>query len=198
MDILYPCCAGLDVHKKTVVACRVFKQATGEQVVEVRTFATLTSDLLLLSDWLRAGGITHVAIESTGVYRQPVYNLLEPDFAMLLVNPRHFHNVPGRKTDANDAEWLAELLQVGLLKPSFVPPPAQRQLRELVRYRSTLIRERNAVQPYPEAAGRSQHQVRFRSDRCVERLGPLHARSAGRRRTRSDAACGVGQGPSAQ
>src|SRR4051794_37628445 len=111
MDILYPCCAGLDVHKKTVVACRIFKATTGEQVVESRTFATLTPDLLCLSDWLRAAGVTHVAIESTGVYWQPVYNLLEGDFTMLLVNPRHFKNVPGRKTDVKDARWLTELLQ---------------------------------------------------------------------------------------
>ena len=156
MDILYPCCAGLDVHKKTVVACRIFNVATGEQVVESRTFATLTPDLLRLSDWLRAAHVTHVAIESTGVYWQPVYNLLEGDFTMLLVNPRHFKNVPGRKTDVKDARWLAELLQVGLLRASFVPPPAQRQLRELVRYRSTLIGERatlcNRIQKLLEGA----------------------------------------------
>jgi transposase len=156
MEILYPCCAGLDVHKKTVVACRLTLDANHKPVTEVRTFSTFTPDLLRLGDWLRAGGVTHVAIESTGVYWQPVYNLLEVDFAMLLVNPKHFKNVPGRKTDVHDSQWLAELLQVGLLRASFVPPPAQRQLRELVRYRTTLIGERatlcNRIQKLLEGA----------------------------------------------
>jgi transposase len=156
MQILYPCCAGLDVHKKSVVVCRLTKDPDGRPVEEVRTYTTLTPDLLRLADWLRAGSVTHVAIESTGVYWQPLYNLLEAEFRMLLVNPKHFHNVPGRKTDVNDAQWLAELLQVGLLKASFVPPPAQRQLRELVRYRTTLIGERatlcNRIQKLLEGA----------------------------------------------
>jgi len=156
MQILYPCCAGLDVHKKTVVACRLSLDREQQPVVEIRTYTTLTPDILRLSDWLRAGGVTHVAIESTGVYWQPVYNLLEAEFSMLLVNPRHFKNVPGRKTDVKDAQWLAELLQIGLLKASFVPPAPQRQLRELVRYRSTLIRERatlcNRIQKLLEGA----------------------------------------------
>ncbi|HLK61176.1 MAG TPA: transposase [Chthonomonadaceae bacterium] len=132
----------MDVHKKNVVACRLTQDSDHQPVVEVRTYTTLTPDLLRLSDWLRAGEVTHVAIESTGVYWQPVYNLLEAEFTMLLVNPRHFKNVPGRKTDVKDAQWLAELLQVGLLKASFVPPAPQRQLRELVGYRTTLIGER--------------------------------------------------------
>jgi len=156
MQILYPCCAGLDVHKKSVVACRLTQDSHHQPIVELRTYTTFTPDLLRLSDWLRAGGVTHVAIESTGVYWQPVYNLLEGEFTMLLVNPRHFQNVPGRKTDVKDAQWLAELLQVGLLKASFVPPAPQRQLRELVRYRSTLIGERatlcNRVQKLLEGA----------------------------------------------
>jgi transposase len=156
MDILYPCCAGLDVHKKDVVACRITKDQAGQQVIEVCTFSTMTPDLLRLNDWLAAGSVTHVALESTGVYWQPVYNLLESGFDLMLVNPRHFKNVPGRKTDVKDAQWLAELLQVGLLRASFVPPPAQRQLRELVRYRSTLIAERatlcNRIQKLLEGA----------------------------------------------
>jgi transposase len=156
MEILYPCCAGLDVHKKTVVACRIHQDKTGKQAVEVRTFSTMTPDLLALSDWLQAGGVTHVALESTGVYWQPVYNLLEAHFDLWLVNPRHFKNVPGRKTDVKDAQWLAELLQVGLLSKSFVPPPVQRELRELVRYRTNLIGERarlcNRVQKVLEGA----------------------------------------------
>jgi transposase len=156
MDILYPCCAGLDVHKKDVVACRITKDEAGKQTIEVRTFSTMTPDLLRLHDWLLAGGVSHVALESTGVYWQPVYNLLESGFDLLRVNPRHFKNVPGRKTDVKDAQWLAELLQVGLLRPSFVPPPAQRDVRELVRHRTTLIAERatlcNRVQKVLEGA----------------------------------------------
>ena len=156
MNILYPCCAGLDVHKKSVVACRLTQDKDGQSVAEVRTYSTLTPDLLQLADWLRAGGVTHVAMESTGVFWQPVYNLLEADFALLLVNPKHFKNVPGRKTDVKDAQWLSELLQVGLLKASFVPPPAQRELRQLVRYRTTLIAERatlaNRIQKLLEGA----------------------------------------------
>jgi transposase len=156
MQILYPCCAGLDVHKKSVVACRLTQDSHHQPIVELRTYTTLTPDLLRLADWLRAGGVTHVALESTGVYWQPVYNLLEAEFTLLLVNPRHFKNVPGRKTDVKDAQWLAELLQVGLLKASFVPPAPQRQLRELVRYRTTLIAERatlcNRIQKLLEGA----------------------------------------------
>src|SRR5438552_7836579 len=105
MQILYPCCAGLDVHKNNVVACRIITAPDGQQRIEIRTFTTLTPDLLKLSDWLQAGGVTHVAMESTGVYWQPVYNLLEAHFQLLLVNPRHFKNVPGRKTDVKDAQW---------------------------------------------------------------------------------------------
>jgi transposase len=156
MDILYTRCAGLDVHKKSVVACRIFPDETGKEVVEVRTFSTMTPDLLQLSDWLLAVNIQHVALESTGEYWKPVYNILEAHFALMLVNPRHFKNVPGQKTDVKDAQWLTELLQVGLLKPSFVPPPPQRELRELVRYRTTLIAERatlcNRVQKLLEGA----------------------------------------------
>jgi transposase len=98
MNVLYPCCAGLDVHKKTVVACRITQDASAKPVVEVQTFTTMTPDLLRLGDWLLAGNVTQVALESTGVYWQPVYNLLEAHFQMLLVNPKHFKNVPGRKT----------------------------------------------------------------------------------------------------
>ena len=156
MNVLHPCCAGLDVHKKNVVACRITQDAQAKQVVEVQTFSTMTPDLLRLCAWLRAGQVSQVALESTGVYWQPVYNILEAHFHLMLVNPRHFKNVPGRKTDVKDAQWLAELLQVGLLKPSFVPPPAQRELRDLVRYRSTLIGERatlcNRVQKLLEGA----------------------------------------------
>lgn len=139
MEVVYARCAGLDVHKKTVVACRLLPG--GER--EIRTFETMTGTLLELRDWLAAGGVTHVAMESTGIYWKPVYNILESSFAVLLVNAKHIKFVPGRKTDVKDAQWIAELLQHGLLKASFIPEPAQRELRELVRYRTHLLEERS-------------------------------------------------------
>ncbi|MHB8629814.1 MAG: IS110 family RNA-guided transposase [Aggregatilineales bacterium] len=142
MEVVYERCAGLDVHKQSVVACRITQTADGTAVKDIRTFGTMTNDLLALNDWLRAGQVTHVAMESTGVYWKPVFNLLEGEFEILLVNARHIKFVPGRKTDVKDAQWIAELLQHGLLKASFIPPLAQRDLRELVRYRTHLIDER--------------------------------------------------------
>jgi len=112
---------------------------------EVRTFGTFTHEVLALADWLAEQEVTHIALESTGVYWKPIWNLLEDRFALLLVNPRHIKAVPGRKTDVHDAEWLAELLRHGLLTPSFVPDRAQRELRELTRYRTSLINERSAA-----------------------------------------------------
>jgi transposase len=156
MQVLYPRCAGLDVHKKTVVACRLTLDASGQKVAEIRTFSTMTRDLLTLSDWLQAGEVSHVAMESTGEYWKPVYNLLEGPFELLVVNAAHIKNVPGRKTDAKDAQWIAELLQHGLLKASFVPPPEQRDLRDMTRHRANFIRERatlvNRVQKLLEGA----------------------------------------------
>lgn len=145
MHIVHDCCCGLDVHKKTVVACLMSFDAKGRRHKEVRTFATMTQDLLALSDWLTAARCTHVAMESTGVYWKPVYNLLEGLFELLVVNAQHIKRVPGRKTDALDAEWIADLLQHGLLRGSFVPPTAQRQLRDLTRHRSTLVAERARI-----------------------------------------------------
>lgn len=143
MEAVHERCAGLDVHKRTVVACTIVP-GSGQQVTkEVRTFETTTDALEALADWLAAAGCTHVAMESTGVYWQPVWNLLEDRFTLLLVNARHVKAVPGRKTDVRDCEWLADLLRHGLLKPSFVPERAQRELRELVRYRTSLVRERS-------------------------------------------------------
>lgn len=142
MQVVYERSAGLDVHKKTVVACRILAKATEEGQVEIRTFGTMTAELLRLADWLRAGGVTHVAMESTGVYWKPVFNLLEGDFEVLLVNAKHIKFVPGRKSDVKDAQWIAQLLQHGLLKASFIPELPQRELRELVRYRTHLIQER--------------------------------------------------------
>jgi transposase len=146
MDVVFTHCAGLDVHKKTVMACRVMPDPTGQQadgIMELQEFGTMTRDLLALADWLAAVGITHVAMESTGEYWRPVYNLLEGDFTVFLVNAAHVKQVPGRKTDKADARWLAKLMRSGLLQASFIPPVEQRDLRELTRYRTKLVQERS-------------------------------------------------------
>jgi transposase len=143
MDVVYTRCCGLDVHKETVVACLVVSGERGQARKEVRTFGTMTDELLALGDWLTAAGCTHVALESTGVYWKPIWNLLEGQFTLLLVNARHVKAVPGRKTDVRDSEWLADLLRHGLLQPSFVPDREQRELRELTRYRASLVQERS-------------------------------------------------------
>lgn len=143
MLVLHERCAGLDVHKKSVVACRLLPTPGGTWQAEIRSFATTTPELLRLADWLRAAAISHVALESTGVYWKPVYNILEAEFEVLLVNAKHIKFVPGRKTDIKDAQWIAELLQHGLLQASFIPATEQRDLRDLVRYRTHLIQERS-------------------------------------------------------
>jgi transposase len=145
MEVIYPRCAGLDVHKKTVVACRVHTSSDGRKQQESETFGTTTRELLRLRDWLAEWECTHVALESTGDYWKPVYNLLEGCATLLLVNARHVKAVPGRKTDVRDAEWLADLLRHGLLKASFVPERPQRELRDLTRGRAILAGERAAV-----------------------------------------------------
>lgn len=145
METIYRCCGGLDVHSKTVVTCVRRVNERGEVHKEVRTFGTMTRDLLSLSDWLAAEGVTHVAMESTGVFWKPIYNILEGQFTVLLVNARHVKNVPGRKTDVRDCEWLAQLLQCGLLRGSFIPPRPQRDLRDLTRMRTQLRREMSSV-----------------------------------------------------
>jgi transposase len=144
MDILHSACCGLDVHKETVFAC-VRKSQEGKVRQHVRTFRTETHALLELADWLTEEGVTHVAMESTGVYWKPIWNLLEGLFELLLVNAEHIKKVPGRKTDVKDAQWIAELLQHGLLKPSFVPDKPMRQLRDLTRQRVQLIRQKARV-----------------------------------------------------
>ncbi len=140
MKVTYPRCCGLDVHKKTVVACAIMPRRR-----EIRTFATMTGDLLAHKDWLLELGITHVAMESTGVYWKPIYNLLEDRFTLMVVNAQHIKAVPGRKTDVKDAEWIADLLRHGLLRGSFIPDRSMRELRELGRYRRTLIQDRNRI-----------------------------------------------------
>src|SRR5258708_1756653 len=142
MEILYTRCAGLDVHKKTVKVCMLIRQADGQPHKEFRTYGTTTRELLELADWLKEQGCTQVAMEGTGVYWKPVYNLLEGSFELLVVNAQHIKAVPGRKTDTKDAEWIADLLQHGLLKASFIPGAPQRELRELTRYRVRLTEER--------------------------------------------------------
>ena len=144
MEVVHERCCGLDVHKKTVVACLVTPGRGGQPTREVRTFSTMTRELLALSDWLLEAGCTHAAMESTGSYWKPVYNLLEGSFELLVVNAQHMKAVPGRKTDVKDAEWIVDLLRHGLLRPSFIPSRPERELRELTRYRTSLLQERAA------------------------------------------------------
>ena len=141
MQVIYQRCCGLDVHKRIIIACVLEWVGSGWEK-EIRQFGTMTSDLLALSDWLVHEGCTHVAMESTGVYWKPVYNILEGQFELLVVNAQHLKAVPGRKTDVRDAEWIAELLAHGLLRGGFVPPASVRELRELTRYRTSLVRDR--------------------------------------------------------
>jgi transposase len=145
MEVTYSHCAGLDVHKKTVVACCIVPGMNPKDERQIRTFSTMSQDLLALSDWLSTQGITHVAMESTGEYWKPVYNLLEANFVVLVANAQHIKTVPRRKTEVKDAEWLAELLQHGLLRGSFIPPLPQRDLRDLTRQRTNLVREKATV-----------------------------------------------------
>jgi transposase len=143
MEVTYPNCAGLDVHKKTVVSCCL--SVTEQLSSETRTFGTTTQEILALSDWLSSQRVTHIAMESTGEFWKPIYNLLEGNFTVLVVNAQHIKNVPGRKTDVKDAEWIAQLLHHGLLRGSFIPPLPQRDLRDLTRHRTNLVRERASV-----------------------------------------------------
>src|SRR5262245_38560707 len=147
MDALLPVvlsvCCGIDAHKKALTACLLKTGASGEALKQSRVFRTVTAALQELSAWLVQEGCRHVAIESTGVYWKPVVNLLEKaGVEVVLVNAQHVKNVPGRKTDVKDAEWLATLLRVGLLRGSFVPPKDIRELRDLTRYRTQVIRQR--------------------------------------------------------
>jgi len=156
MEVIYERCAGLDVHKKSVTVCRITPAVRGGWQKERRRFGTMTDELLKLSDWLREAQVTAVAMESTGVYWKPVFNILESEFEVILVNARHIKYVPGHKSDISDAQWIGELLQHGLLKASYIPERPQRDLRDLIRYRTSLIRERareiNRVQKVLEDA----------------------------------------------
>ena len=139
MEILYPRCAGLDVHKDTVVAC--VRCVSQPQSREVRTFGTTTRALSALAEWLQSSGCTHVAMEATGVYWKPVWHVLEGRFELVLANAQHIRNVPGRKTDVDDATWIADLLAHGLIRSSFVPPARVQDLRDVTRTRKQLVRE---------------------------------------------------------
>jgi transposase len=152
VQVVYTHCCGLDVHKKRVVACLITPEGK-----ETRSFGTMTTDLRALAEWLVSAGCTHVAMESTGVYWKPIYNLLETTgMQLILVNAHHIKAVPGRKTDVKDSEWIADLLRHGLLRGSFIPDRAQRELQELVRYRKSLVQERgrevNRIQKVLEGA----------------------------------------------
>ena len=142
MEVVHPVCCGLDVHKREVTACLVWRDARGQRQHQVRTFATTTGQILALADWLQTRACPIVAIESTGVYWKPLYNLLEGEFEVMLVNPTHLKHVKGRKTDVQDAAWLAELLEHGLLRASFIPPREIRAAREITRYRRRQIQIR--------------------------------------------------------
>ncbi len=143
MQVVHARSCGLDVHKKTVVACVLLTAEDGTVQRLVRTFSTMTADLLALADWLDQLEVTHVAMESTGVFSWPVFNVLEDDSrTLIVVNPQHMKQIPGHKTDVKDAEWIADLLRHGLLRASFIPPPPIRALRELVRYRKSLVQQR--------------------------------------------------------
>lgn len=155
MEVLIKNCAGMDVHQETIVVCALNTDDAGEIQSEVRTFGTLTKDLFHLLGWLESKSITHVAMESTGVYWKPVYNVLEGYFDITLANAQRIKNVPGRKTDICDAEWIAKLLRVGLIEPSFVPSEDLRELRDLCRLRKkrvgNLTAEKNRIQKYLES-----------------------------------------------
>lgn len=156
MEAITETCCGLDVHQATVVACLLTGKASEKPKKEVRTFRTVTHDLQLMSDWLRGAGCTHVAMESTGVYWKPVYAVLEGGFELVVGNAHHIKNVPGRKTDVKDSEWLAELMRHGLIRKSYVPPKPLRELRDLLRYRRKLVEsgtsERNRLLAVLETA----------------------------------------------
>ena len=144
MRVMIERVAGLDVHQETVVVCVLIGKPGERPTKEVRTFRTMTPDLEALREWLLSLGVTHVGMESTGVYWKPVYAVLEGSFELIVGNARHIRNVPGRKTDVKDAEWIADLVRHGLIAKSFVPPPPLRELRDLLRYRRKLVESQAA------------------------------------------------------
>jgi hypothetical protein len=174
--------AGLDVHKKTVMACRVTPDPTGEHadgMMELKALGAMTVDLLVLSDWLATAGITHVAIESTGEYWKPLYNLLEGDVMVFLVNAAHVKQVPGRQTGKADARWLAKFMRYGLLRARFIPPREQRDWRDRTRYRTKLVQEPSReVNRVPGVLERAN--IKLASHGYYGRVGPCHPGYFGR------------------
>jgi transposase len=185
MEVLYPHCAGLDVHKDMVVAC-LRHTVDGTIKREVRTFKTTTAALLDLSEWLASEGCTDIVMEATGVYWKPVWHILgDGDFALTLANAAHVKAVPGRKTDVNDATWLADLLAHGLVRGSFVPDAQTQEMRGLLRTRKQLVRERTShVQRLQKTLEDAKHQARFGDLRCRGAVRPGDDRGADRRRDR--------------
>src|SRR6516165_1002032 len=182
MENIFVRCAGLDVHKESVEACVRRIEPNGCVHSETRHWGTMTRDLLEMADWLEAEGVTDVAMESTGVFWKPIFNILESRFVVLLVNARHLKQVPGRKSDVRDCQWIAQLLQCGLLKGSFIPPRSQRELRDLTRHRTQLVEDKDAHhQSDSKSSGRCQHQASFGGQRCDGRLRPSHDSTADRR-----------------
>jgi transposase len=145
MRMVYPHCCGVDVHKKSITACVLIRDAAGRDQQELRRFGTMTRELLELADWLHRYQVTHVAMESTGVYWKPVWNMLEGQLEVVLVNAQHIKAAPGRKTDIKDCQWIADLLQHGLRRGSFVPPLPTRRLRDLTRLRTSLRQDHTTV-----------------------------------------------------
>jgi transposase len=166
METILARCAGLDVHKESVEACVRRIEPNGRVHRETRHWGTMTRDLLEMADWLAAEGVTNVAMESTGVFWKPIFNILEGRFTVLLVNARHLKQVPGRKSDVRDCQWIAQLLQCGLLKGSFIPSRTQRELRDLTRNRTQLVEEssslpaENAVERTSSAGGAARRAGR--------------------------------------
>lgn len=156
MEILHLQCAGMDVHQESIVVCVLNTSEDGQVESETRTFGTMTKHLFEMLKWLESKSVSHVAMESTGIYWKPVYNILEGYFSITLANAQRIKNVPGRKTDVNDAEWIAKLLRVGLIEPSFVPSEDLRELRDLCRLRKkrigNLTAEKNRIQKYLESS----------------------------------------------
>ena len=192
MEVVNERCCGLDVHKQTVVACVIVPGKGREPLKEIRTFGTMTPELLEFADWLNTYGVTHVAMESTGVYWKPVWNLLEGQFQLLLVNARHVKQVPGRKTDVKDCEWLADLLRHGLLRASFVPDRPQRELRELtgilVDSEADLVPALDAVRMLDRSACRAAVEGRFSVQRMVAEHVAFYEQVIADRRVREESA----------
>ena len=169
MHVMIERCAGLDVHQGSVVAC-LLTCTDGRVRKQVRSFGTMARDLEQLRVWLSEAGVTHVGMESTGVYWRPVYAALEDGFELIVGNAWHIRNVPGRKTDLKDAEWIAELVSHGLIRPSFVPPKPLRELRELLRYPRKLVESQAAERNGCSSCWDGQHQACQRGHRRVRRL----------------------------